>query len=337
MRRSLANHILLIALTLPIPAAFGQAAAPAQTPAAKPALAFEVASVKLAGPLDPQKIMSGQQRIGMESDNARVGLFSMTLNDLIMLAFKVKPYQVSGPNWLGSGLSAERFEIRATIPEGANKDQVPEMLQTLLAERFALQFHRDTVEHNIYALVVGKSGPKMKDALPDDAIEAQNAAPPQPGGGTSINLNGSQVKVEGNPQSGMVVRGGGNGMGPMKMTMSGTSMHMETPKMNMEMLTAMLSRFVDRPIVDKTDLKGFYQVALDLSMEEMMNAARASGAGPAMAMRGGAPGGAAEMASEPSGGSVFESVQRLGLKLEPRKAPVDRIVIDHLERKPTEN
>jgi len=86
-------------------------------------------------------------------------------------------------------------------------------------------------------------------------------------------------------------------------------MHCENPKMNMEMLAASLSRFVDRPIVDMTGVM----------------AERAAGGTPA------------DAATEPSGGSIFQSVQQLGLKLEARKVPVDKVVIDQLERKPTEN
>jgi uncharacterized protein (TIGR03435 family) len=80
-----------------------------------------------------------------------------------------------------------------------------------------------------------------------------------------------------------------------------------------------------------TELKGNYQVALDISQEDIRNAMRALGA----AMPAGA-GGAADTASEP-GSSVLTSVQQLGLKLEPRKSPLEFIVIDHLEKLPTEN
>src|SRR5262245_50480084 len=109
------RQLFLVSIALLASLALGQA--PADQPAAK-RLAFDVASVKPAGRLDPQKIMSGQQRIGLESDNARVTISSMTLNDLILIAFKIKSYQVSGPSWLSSGLGADRFEVRATIPEG---------------------------------------------------------------------------------------------------------------------------------------------------------------------------------------------------------------------------
>ena len=49
------------------------------------------------------------------------------------------------------------------------------------------------------------------------------------------------------------------------------------------------------------------------------------------------PGGPASTASDPSGSSMFKAVQQLGLKLDARKAPVEVIVVDHLEKTPTEN
>jgi len=49
----------------------------------------------------------------------------------------------------------------------------------------------------------------------------------------------------------------------------------------------------------------------------------------------GGPGGIA--ASDPSGGGMFQAVQKLGLKLESQKAPVDKLIIDHIEKNPTEN
>ena len=157
-------------------------------------------------------------------------------------------------------------------------------------------------------------------------------------------FNTSNLKISGNPQSGMVMKG--TGMGTMKMTRSeGGGMRMEGSKVSMEAFALMLSSFVDRPVMDMTDLKGFFQVGFDLSMEDMMGAARAAGAGGGMVMvRPGAghamPGGGnpADSVSEPSGGSsIFASVQQLGLKLDPRKAPVDRVVIDQCEKMPTEN
>ncbi len=107
--------------------------------------------------------------------------------------------------------------------------------------------------------------------------------------------------------------------------------------MTLETLVGMLSRFVDRPVVDQTGLPGTYQVTLDISMADVANGARRAG----MMIPPNAPGGEAkspaDAASDPSGGSLFAAVQELGLKLEPRKTQLDLVVIDHLEKNPTEN
>jgi uncharacterized protein (TIGR03435 family) len=126
----------------------------------------------------------------------------------------------------------------------------------------------------------------------------------------------------------------------MRMQMgSNGNMRMEASKMTMPGLADMLSRFVDRPVLDMTELKGVYVVALELAMEDLRNIARTAGmmppgAGPAAGADAGRP---ADAASDPSGLSIFASVQQLGLKLDPRKAPLEFIVIDHLEKAPSEN
>src|SRR5580658_10508323 len=126
---------LLVLLTIAA-AACAQTASPPLTPAPAHPLVFEVASVKQAPPLDPQKIMSGQQRVGMKVDAARVDITSMSMAGLIYLAFKIKPYQLSGPSWVTAGpMAADLFEIHAKMPDGATEKDVPEMLQALLADR----------------------------------------------------------------------------------------------------------------------------------------------------------------------------------------------------------
>ena len=64
-------------------------------------------------------------------------------------------------------MSAERFDIVATCRKDATKDDVPQMLQALLAERFGLKVHRESKEQSVYALIVGKGGMKMKEAVPE--------------------------------------------------------------------------------------------------------------------------------------------------------------------------
>src|SRR5205085_5122550 len=107
---------------------------------------------------------------------------------------------------------------------------------------------------------------------------------------------------------------------------------MEFTKLSMTALSEMLSRFVDRPVLDKTELKGNYQVGLELSMDMMRAMAAKSGMSMPMMPGGEGPkGDAAPTAADPSG-SVFSTVQQLGLKLEPRKVAVDTIMVDHIEK-----
>ena len=131
-----------------------------------PPLTFEVASIKPAGALDPVAIASGKMRIGMKVDGAICDIASFSLHDLIRTACELKDYQITGPDWLGTPMSAQRFNLQATMPEGATEKQVPQMLQALLADRFKLVFHRESKEHSVYALIVGKGGSKLRNPSP---------------------------------------------------------------------------------------------------------------------------------------------------------------------------
>ena len=124
--------------------------------------------------MDPAAIMSGKTRIAMKVDAASVDIGMLSLADLIRMA---------------------------KLPDGAKEDQVPEMLQTLLAEHFKLTFHRQSKEQNVYALVVAKGGHKLKLA---DPVPAAPPAAPQPGV-SAVRMSGDiQGKV-------VVVAGGANG------------------------------------------------------------------------------------------------------------------------------
>src|SRR2546423_10253566 len=92
-------------------------------------LSFDVASIKPAEPITAA-IAAGRLHVGMTVKGNTVDIGFMSLAELIPMAFKLKQYQVSGPDWLAS----QRFDILAKMPGGATQDQVPEMLQALLAE-----------------------------------------------------------------------------------------------------------------------------------------------------------------------------------------------------------
>src|SRR5580704_6137689 len=99
--------------------------------------AFEVATIRPAPPIQDiiQQLQSGNtSKLGMSVDGARVNMGFQSLADLIRIAYRVKAYQVIGPDWI----SQQRFEIQGKIPEGGSTDKVPEMLQALLADRFKL-------------------------------------------------------------------------------------------------------------------------------------------------------------------------------------------------------
>ena len=103
---------------------------------------FEVATVRLAPPFNPAQIAAGGKvHIGMSIDKARVDI-GLPLAAVITQAFKAKQYQLQLPDWLTK--EQQMYDILATLPEGATTDDVPEMLQILLKERFGMQYHKET-------------------------------------------------------------------------------------------------------------------------------------------------------------------------------------------------
>ncbi len=94
----------------------------------------------------------------------------VTARKIILEAYQITPSQLSGgPAWLDS----EKFSLEAKA-EGANENQLRQMLRTLLAERFKLVAHRETKDMPIYTLTAGKNGSKLHewkdgDRMPDFA------------------------------------------------------------------------------------------------------------------------------------------------------------------------
>ena len=256
---------------------------------------FEVASIRPSAPPGGDHI-----EVGVHLDGARISCTQLNLKDYI------------GPDWLGS----ERFDISATLPADAKQDQVPTMLQALLADRFQMKFHREKKDFPVYALVIAKSGLKLKET-PKDPESPDSGEPAKPAvnvsgsggrGGVHINLgNGSSFSLADNKFIGR--------------------------KLTMVSFVDTLARFEDRPVIDMTDLKGNYEVELDFTTEDynalMIRSAIAAGVVlPPEAMK------ALEYSS---GDSLLAALEKGGLKLEARKAPLDVIVIDHMTKAPTEN
>src|SRR5580692_2892781 len=118
--RSLTIGITLASLFVATGAAFAQTAPKT----------FEVASIKVAAPIDMMKMAQQMQngdmpKIGMHVNPGRVEFIYVDLKTLVSIAYKLKTYQVSGPDWM----STQRFDILATFPSGATRADIPEMLK----------------------------------------------------------------------------------------------------------------------------------------------------------------------------------------------------------------
>jgi uncharacterized protein (TIGR03435 family) len=337
MSRAIAGTVLAAWLCSPVHA---QSAADSKSAEAK--LEFEVASIKPSAPPGRGVIRKDSPGGPGSGDPGRVTYTFSTIRDLMVDAYGVKRYQVSGgPKWLDS----EPFDIVAKVPEGATKEQVKVMLQNLLAERFKLTLHRETKELPMYALVVGAKGPKLKDSNFADSqpkeggrgeAGAQAAAPPPP---LPPRLDKSRVKIgpDGCPETPPMA--GGRAGNFMIMTPNGECM--VSNGQTMDGLARQLSNRFDRPVIDQTGLKGKYDLKLRYDPSSMpagrggtiMMIKDGPGPGPA----GGDPANRITPDGDPPP-SIFNALQQqLGLKLEARKGPVDLLVIDQVEKTPTEN
>jgi uncharacterized protein (TIGR03435 family) len=275
-----------------------------QTPATR--LEFEVASVKPSPPMTPGNNVTA----GVHIDGAQVRCTMLALKDYIAIAYQLKHHQVAGPEWI----AGERFDVVAKIPEGTKREQLPEMLQHLLADRFQMKSHREKRDFPVYAVVVGKGPLRLKESEPDPPADGTDPAKAPVSvnatggrGGTTINFgNGRSFTIADNKCVGK------------KLPISGFA---ET-----------LARFTDRPVIDASELKGTYDFQMEFSPEDframMVRSAIAAGVMlPPEAMK----------ALEASGDSLFAAVQSLGLRLDSRKAPIDVLVVDSVLKVPTEN
>jgi uncharacterized protein (TIGR03435 family) len=258
----------------------------------------------------------------------------MSLKDLIAAAYSLKPFQITGPDWLND--MSLRWDVVGKMPDGSTVDQAPQMLQALLAERFKLTVHRDNKEHPVMALVVGKGGPKLQESEPDPTLDFDENTPLKPGE-RQIDSPQGPVRMTVDPSSGAVVNMGKRGKWTQKVG-AGPSLHLEGTSATMSAFADMLTQMTQMTggagtqVVDMTGLTGHYNVSIEFSLADLMKVAQAVGIN--VPPRGGGPG-AAAVAEDPGGSSsVSDAVQRLGLKLESRKAPIEQLIVDHVEKQP---
>jgi len=294
---------------------------------------FEVASVKPAAPMTDGRIRVMSRGGPGTPDPGQITYSNVTIKSVMTTAYNVKGYQISGPDWL----DGQRYDITAKLPPGTTKEQFQLMLQNLLAERFKLTLHHQTKELPMYAMVVAKGGPKMKESVDDP--NAATAGGPNAGGpdGGRGGLGGGRMTVgkDGFPQLPP-----GAGRGNMIMMGMNGRMRMASNGQTMAQLAEMLSNQLSRPVTDMTELKGKYDYTLDFAPDDGQMGAMMKGM-PMPMPQGGEGGGGGGPAAAPDGSSgptIFSAVQeQLGLKLEARKGQVDMLVIDTVEKVPTEN
>ena len=279
---------------------------------------FEVAAIRPSPSVQNigQQIEQGKLHVGMAVDHSRVDIGTLTIFDLISIAYRLKPYELPNQDWV----TAAHWDIVAKLPDGASQDQIPEMLRALLEERFKLQVHREIKEQNVYALVIGKAGPKLKEAgLISDPLTP----------GSSV-LRSSQGTIDTASDGTLQVSGPGGPIRIRPASQQQDTMVVEIPSITMAHFVDLLRLIADKPVIDMTRLKGNYEVSLELGGFDVKALTReAMGLG----MMPDRPSGAFDV----SGSAVFKAVERLGLKLESRKMPIEMIVVDHVEKAPTEN
>ncbi|MGH9476565.1 MAG: TIGR03435 family protein [Terriglobales bacterium] len=269
---------------------------------------FDAATIK------PAALPSGGLvRVGMRLDPTRLTASNVSLKQLIQRAYNLKPYQVQGPDWLDS----ERFDVTAETEQPVTQDQMAALLQPLLVKQFALITHRGSKVESIYALVAAPGGFKMTAPGPSGV-----SLPPPPRG-----ARGGRMRLSGPlPKGAMQLM-----MSPQGLTIAGD--------VTLDSLANFLSSQVDRPVLNLTGIKGNYALHLTFAPTGAMRAnMRKMGAPPpppgAGSGGGSEPGGEAQAPAP----SIFSALpQQLGLKLEPRKAPIEILVVDSASKVPKGN
>lgn len=304
---------------------------------------FEVASIRPAAEPTPQTIQSGQFHIGTKIDGTHLDFGFVSLWDLLPYSYRVKPYAIVRPEWTRDS----RWNILANLPANTGKAEVPGMMKALLTDRFKLSSHQEKREQPVYELAVAPGGIKIDTGDPKAAQIWDGSFP---GFGFGGLLRGDTTI------SGRIV------------PQANCDIRWEFVPLPMSAFVDALSMFLNKPVVDATGLKGDYKVVLDINAETMQamnrnmadyNGLPAPGGGGGGGKRG-PDGGAGPPPPPPppsmppdgrnlmqclqsvgdSDGStsrLFKAVEKLGLDLKQGRAPVDTVIVDHLEKSPTEN
>ncbi len=280
--------------------------------------AFEVASVKPNKSGDPARSNFPLGPGDVYVPNG--GLFAASnfpLATYIFFAYKIKGNQAQYllpqlPAWVTS----ERFDIQARAEGAPGKDDMRLMMRSLLSDRFKLALHSETRQVPVLALVLlkpGKTGPQLRQHA-DDSAPCQTVVPPASQQDPARTPLPSQTVAGGFP----TLCNGILGLPPSELG----RMRIGARNVTLGFLADSLSSWPEagRPMVDQTGLSGTFDFILEWVPER-------SSTGP--------PG--VELPAETAGPTFDEALrEQLGLRMESQKAPVDVIVVDHVER-PGEN
>jgi uncharacterized protein (TIGR03435 family) len=275
----------------------------AQAQSGKP-LTFEAASVRVTGPEPPRRPIpaSGDILGGPGTDDPSHIIYTWaTMYSILVGAFGFGGDRLLNvPGWA----EAERFDLRAIVPVGATKEQVQEMMQNLLKERFHLVFHSAQKELVSCDLVVAKGGPKLKEAMSADrALPARSRGAP-----AVLDRDGFPVLPPGHTD-GQAVTANGVTRQTYRMGSVGAVRSV-----------LLFGRVGCINITDKTGLTGEYDFRLEYAQPGAVRPADKAG-----------------IASDPSPDLATAVEQQLGLRLVRSTVKLDIVMIDHLDRRPTEN
>jgi uncharacterized protein (TIGR03435 family) len=315
-------------LASPVAAMLLLAAADAQPPQGKsesaPKLEFEVASVRPSGPLPRGMILGGRISGGPgTNDPERITYEYVPFEQLVMAAYGVQRYQIRGPDWVTPSdlRGAARFDISVKVPPGATKEQAAAMLQNLLAERFQLTLHHESAQFSGYALVVAKGGAKLKESRGpvEESERAKRAV------GRETEKDGFPKLFPGSNMGGLFERDG--------------AVRLRFRDYPLFDLTQQVSFTLSAHLVDRTGLAGKYDFTLEFALPpEGLILVGTQATQPL------SPGQTAPLYREPSPAEqdavaiVSAAMEKqLGLKLEATKITMDTLVIDHVEKTPTDN
>ena len=295
---------------------FGDQRQPVETARAKLAsLRFEVASVGKTMP-DARGGYSSPRSMGGPGTSlpSEINYVNLRLETLIETAYDLKEYQLVGPDWLRS-TDSEPFFISATIRQGATREQVNQMLRNLLAEQFKLTVHRETRDLPFYELALVRRGPKLKESLKERAGKDGESLRPARLAGAAASL-GLLEEKDGflRLPAGAIRPAFG---GPAATWATPPVQHAVGGNQNIAGLVTYLSHaselYYGRPVVDKTGLTGNWDYNLEY----------AQGAGPANS-----PG----LPSDSAPDLITAVRDQLGFKMEPKKGPIEVLVVDHIEK-----